>query len=107
MATLFPCAPHRLPFFERRHTAGFGGLSTPGLVEPNCRAKNDGLRVDSPIWVFPKIGFFFPKMDGENNGKPYEQMDDLGGFPPIFGNTHITNIIFLPFKGMLRSSIFG
>ena len=29
-----------------------------------------------------------PKMDGENNGKPYEQMDDLGGFtPPIFGST--------------------
>ncbi len=23
-------------------------------------------------------------MDGENNGKPYEQMDDLGGFPPLF-----------------------
>ena len=22
------------------------------------------------------------------NGKSYEQMDDLGGFPPIFGNTH-------------------
>ena len=31
----------------------------------------------------------YPKMDGENNGKPYVQMDDLGGFPPIFGNTHI------------------
>ena len=31
-----------------------------------------------------------PKMDGENNGsKPYEQMDDLGGFPIIFGNTQI------------------
>ncbi len=30
---------------------------------------------------------FTPKMDGENNGsKPYEQMDDLGGNPPIFGN---------------------
>ena len=29
-------------------------------------------------------------MDGENNGKPYEQMDDLGGFPtPIFGSTPI------------------
>ena len=33
-------------------------------------------------------------MDGENNGKPYEQMDDLGGFPifletPIFfENSH-------------------
>ncbi len=22
---------------------------------------------------------FPPKMDGENSGKPYEQMDDLGG----------------------------
>ena len=28
-------------------------------------------------------------MDGENKGKPYVQMDDLGGFPVIFGNTHI------------------
>ena len=26
-------------------------------------------------------------MDGENNGKPYEQMDDLG-VPLFFGNTH-------------------
>ena len=24
-------------------------------------------------------------MDGENNGKPYEQMDDLGGFPIFLG----------------------
>ena len=30
-----------------------------------------------------------PKMDDENNGKPYEQMDDLGGKPPIFGNIHL------------------
>ena len=29
------------------------------------------------------------KMDGENNGKPYEQMDDLGGPTPIFGSTPI------------------
>ena len=29
--------------------------------------------------VEPKIGGWkTPKMDGENNGKPYEQMDDLG-----------------------------
>ena len=28
-------------------------------------------------------------MDGENNGKPYVQMDDLGGKPTIFGNIHI------------------
>ncbi len=31
-----------------------------------------------------------PKMDGENKGKPYEQMDDLGGFTtPIFGGPPI------------------
>ena len=26
-----------------------------------------------------------PKMDGENNGKPYEQMDDFGGKPIFLG----------------------
>ena len=26
-------------------------------------------------------------MDGENKGKPYEQMDGLGAFPFFFGNT--------------------
>ena len=41
--------------------------------------------------VDPKIGGKnAPKMDGENNGsKPYEQMGWFGGFPIIFGNTHI------------------
>ena len=33
-----------------------------------------------------------PKMDGEKNGNPYEQMDDLGGFPIIFGSTPIWGI---------------
>ena len=28
-------------------------------------------------------------MDGLFHGKPYEQMDDLGGKPTIFGNIHI------------------
>ena len=40
-------------------------------------------------------------MDGENNGKPYEQMDDLGGFPIILGNTHILALyLLLPFLGL-------
>ena len=30
-----------------------------------------------------------PKMDGENNGKSYFLMDDLGGKTPIFGNIHM------------------
>ena len=38
--------------------------------------------------VEPKIGGENPpKMDGENNGKPYEQMDDLG--VPLFLETPI------------------
>ena len=40
------------------------------------------------IWVFLKIGAQYPKMDGLFHGKPDEQMDDLEGKPPIFGNTH-------------------
>ena len=33
----------------------------------------------------PKIGGTKPKMDGENHGSnPYEQMDDLRGFKPLF-----------------------
>ena len=37
------------------------------------------------IWVFPKIEV--SQIDGENNGKPYEQMDDLG--VPLFLETPI------------------
>ena len=32
-------------------------------------------------------------MDGENHGKPYEQMDDLGGFPIFRFNTHIMDML--------------
>ena len=36
-----------------------------------------------------------PKMDGENHGKPYEQMDDLGGFSHDFWfNTQILSDSF-------------
>ena len=33
-------------------------------------------------------------MDGENNGKPYEQMDDLGG-TPLFLETPICLLVQL------------
>ena len=36
-------------------------------------------------------GDFTPKMDGENNGKPYEQMDDLVG-QPLFLETPISHL---------------
>ena len=43
--------------------------------------------------VEPKIGGENPpKMDGENNGKPYEQMDDLG--VPLFLETPIYIYIY-------------
>ena len=42
--------------------------------------------VVSDVGVEPKIGGFgTPKMDGENNGKPYETWDDLG--VPLFLET--------------------
>ena len=37
----------------------------------------------------PNITHRIPKMDGLFHGKPYEQMDDLGGVPIIFGLTPI------------------
>ena len=53
-------------------------------------SRNPGADVQWLKWaVNPKKGDFTPKMDGENNGKPYEQMDDLGVFPTIFGNTQM------------------
>ena len=33
-------------------------------------------------------------MDGENHGKPYEQMDDLGGKNPLFLETPKLEINF-------------
>ena len=47
-----------------------------------------GMKSYPVIWVFPKIGY--PKMDAENNGKPYCLMDDLWVLgTPIFGNIHM------------------
>ena len=40
-------------------------------------------------------------MDGENNGKPYFLMDDLGGKPTIFGNIHLNMILLGFFFGEL------
>ena len=36
-------------------------------------------------------------MDGENNGKPYQKMDDLGGETPLFSETSIFSICSLKF----------
>ena len=50
--------------------------------------------------VEPKIGGWnTPKMDGENNGKPYYLMDDLGSFP-IFLETPIC----IPWKSKTKKS---
>ena len=44
-------------------------------------------------------------MDGEHNGKPYEQMDDLEGFP-IFLETPIYIYIITPFEPRKKPSYF-
>ena len=44
-----------------------------------------------------------PKMDGENHGKPYERMADLGGENPVFfGNPHILMTAFLIFQVVVQ-----
>ena len=49
-------------------------------------------------WMFPKMGV--PKMDGENNGKPYFLMDDLGFSHYFWFNTYIPigsmGMVYLP-----------
>ena len=54
------------------------------LVSPRYPGIRIEMGINKTIWVFPKIGVKPPKMDGENNGKPYEEMDDLGGKNPYF-----------------------
>ena len=54
-------------------------------------------------------------MDGENNGKAYFLMDDLGGNTPILGETPmlifqglVFLVMFLLFKGMVpKGQAFG
>ena len=55
----------------------------------------DSLKNQHEHMVFlPQIGGKPPKMDGENNGKPYCLMDDLGGNLPLFSET----LIWFSFK---------
>ena len=53
--------------------------------------------LDNMGWPSKNRGNFTPKMDGENNGKRYEQMDDLGP-QNMFGSTPIClgNFFFQP-----------
>ncbi len=53
--------------------------------------------------VEPKIGGFTPKMDGENNGKPYEQMDDLGGNPLVL---ETPNLVSFPHLNFIKTHVF-
>ena len=57
---------------------------------PTSRTGNRALIKWDPFVVFPNIEVLKPpKMDGLFHGKPYEQMDDLGGFSHYFWfNTH-------------------
>ena len=65
-------------------------METPRFLIGNTDLQMQGIQ--GYIWMFPKIGVFTPKMDGENNGsKPYVfKWMIWGGFPtPIFGLTPI------------------
>ena len=54
--------------------------------------------------MFPKIGVS-PKWM-VYNGKPYEQMDDLGVKPLIFGNTQMCVSVYVSFEPRKKPSYF-
>ena len=47
-----------------------------------------GVMINRYMGVEPKIGGNTPEMDGENTGKPYLKLDDLGE-NPLFSETSI------------------
>jgi len=56
--------------------------------------------------VSKKYGY--PKMDGENTGKPYEQMDDLGKHPYFRKHPYrcFSQMVSLKFKNSCNCSTF-
>ena len=74
----FPCF-----FFSRRSSNAFG----PAHWCDSCKSARREIgfihdaSIGEDVGVSKNRGILPPKMDGENKGsKPYEQMDDLGGF---------------------------
>ena len=51
---------------------------TPSLKRPSAFGDMNMDKWKICMWVLNQKRGWAPKMDGENNGKPYEQMDDLG-----------------------------
>ena len=105
--------PNRLeilrPGFERTYLGGLIASSAPGTKRRGTRAV--GQKREKPRWVVSKNrGGLPPKMNGENNGKPYFLMDDLGVplfsnilyfHPEIWGNDPILTSIFFS-KGLVQ-----
>ena len=91
----------RVPGVDSRAHVNPGSLDLVGpgtsMVPCGCQPKNRG---------------FSPKMDGENNGKAYEQMDDLGG-KTLFLETPISRKLPKQFQklqwqfGMIYGYSFG
>ena len=72
---------------KRVLTSTFGGTSRSTVLESSgCQY------ISMYIWVFPKIGFFTPKWMVKIMENPIK-MDDLGGKPTIFGNTHFRDAV--------------
>ena len=57
-----------------RHLDGLFLLGLPGSdTSPGTKSSATALAI---CWNLSDL-YWYPKMDGENNGQPYEQMDDL------------------------------
>ena len=86
------------PEFPRQKVCFFRSLQLANLVFGHPSIKQDQNKLKKKHQIKTRIITRYmgvsknsgktPKMDGENKGKPYEQMDDLGG-PPLFLETPI------------------
>ena len=95
-------APHsgqlrNLPSQSSLHLPGFG-LGSWVEIASGKNQRNGGNSIGgNHLGGNPKIGVYTHKMDGENNGKLYE--NGWFGDTIIFGNTHLNHVFFHLFWG--------
>ena len=89
-------AAFRVFFLSRRSSNAFG----PAHWCDSCKSARREIGFIHDASIGEDVGVSknrgrTTKMDGENNGTPYEQMDDLGGFnhPYFWFNTHVLSKI--------------
>ena len=79
-----------IPELAPKHWKGFIHPFSMVKSPPRALPFAENTIFHTHIRMFPKIGVEIPpKMHGENHGKAYEQIDDLGVFPYFWKHSNI------------------